>query len=163
MMITRWKNARRRALLQEPDDQQLARYTDAYKAGYARGVIDVRRAIPVAEWGTLVRNICIRLASEHSVVEAGCWLTGVHSGRSDALDDARLGIDAVATDVEQQRLTERFCNDWDNGSVADSAMECDPANIRITRVISALCSTGELPQIKKRLTNIMSVRRQISG
>jgi hypothetical protein len=139
-----WKAARRRALLQEPDDTQLIEYIECFTAGYNRGVEDVRRTVRRKVWTLLVDSISNRLVVERSVLEAGCWLAGVYFGREDAIAGLAEG---------QERLVQRFCAGWETGYIADCALECDPSAVKFYRLLTVLCLGREIHSLDNRLVS----------
>ena len=143
-MFSFWKAARRKMLLEQPDDTQLAEYLECFAAGYNRGVVDVRKTIRRKVWTVLIAQIGKQLADNRSMLEAGCWLAGVHAGREDAV---------AGTANDAGRLIEQFSTAWEAGSIADYALECAPASMEIRKTLVALWLRREIPAINFHLRN----------
>jgi hypothetical protein len=152
-MANLWQQARRQALLVEPTDTELRDFLECYTAGYDRGVADVRKATRSEEWSVLIRDISQRLATDRSVVEAGCWLAGVRDGREDALADVA---------AEDNHLENRFCKSWDTARIADCALECKPTTLRLTKVVAKVWNLSDAPRVSERLARL-SLKRQRVG
>jgi hypothetical protein len=152
-MVNLWQQARRRALLVEPTDTELKDFLECYTAGYDRGVADVRKATRSDEWSVLISEISQRLATDRSVVEAGCWLAGVRDGREDELTG---GV------AEANCLKQRFCDSWDTALIADCALECNPTTLRLTKVVAKACTLRDIPRVSGRMAGL-SLKRQRVG
>jgi hypothetical protein len=132
-MVAFWKRARRRALMSEPTDKQLKWYLECFTAGYQRGVADVRSFTPREEWVEQTAVISRRLATDRSVIEAGCWLTGQRLGR----DDAVAGEDDIPDRIKWQ-----FCRGWESEYIGECALECDPTAVKLTKALTGACRRG---------------------
>ncbi len=91
-MVGLWKRVRRRALLRAPSDIQLSEYLACFTAGYNRGGADVRKGTQRAEWSPLIRKISEQLATDRSVVEAGCWRAGVTAAWMRSWGSIRMSV-----------------------------------------------------------------------
>ena len=83
----------RAVLAGTPEEQPVERisfFIDCFTAGFARGVSDARHGLQSSAWIAQVSETSMRLASEHSPEDAGCWLAGVINGRISALEDEQL-------------------------------------------------------------------------
>ncbi len=128
-MVRFWHSARRRALMHAPTDKQLALYLQSFRKGYVRGVDDVRAQISQDEWFALTRDISLRIAEDHSVVEAGCWLAGMRVGRIEVHNEPKN---------PEEHIERRFCSEWNSEHVGECALECDPSAVHTRRVFAVL-------------------------
>ncbi len=150
-MVGLWKRVRRRALLRAPSDIQLSEYLECFTAGYNRGVADVRKGTRRAEWSPLIRKISEQLATDRSVVEAGCWRAGVRHGRLD---------EVVGVDQDERRMQQCLCVSWETAYIADRAMECATTAVNLGKVLAALCQWRKIPPINGRLSTATDARQQ---
>jgi len=128
-MVHYWKTAQRRALMNTLRSAQLQHCLISYAAGYKRGLADVRVFAAYEEWTSLTGKISRQLARDHSVIEAGCWLAGMRTGRSDALV-GQADLDAI--------IERRFCSDWNSEYISECALECQPRAVKAKLVFRSL-------------------------
>ena len=128
-MVRFWHSARRRALMHAPTDKQLALYLQGFSKGYVRGIADVRAQVSKDKWFPQTREISLRVAEDHSVIEAGCWLAGMRIGRLEANNDPKN---------PEAHIEQRFCSEWNSEYIGECALECDPAAVKTRRVFAVL-------------------------
>ena len=137
-----WKVTCRRALMHDPTDIELRYYLECYRAGYERGVADVAKALVLEDWSPLTWGIAISMATDRSVIEAGCWLAGMRTGRTDQLAGR---ADPVT------RMLHKFSEQWESDYISDCALECNPVGMKLRRLLAAFFSRQKTQPIKDRL------------
>jgi len=107
-----------RAVLAEPGAEQLTDFIHCFTAGFARGIKDTRKFVPLRIWVDLVSDTSMRLARDHSAAKAGCWLAGIINGRIGAAENPG---EYSSKQVFNDQVREAFFAAWNSGHILECA------------------------------------------